>query len=217
MKNFLFLTVMSVAFASCEKDKVKGSGAVTTEQRNVSDFSAIFVSGSTNVFITQGNNFEVQVKAYSNLLPYLETKSQNGKLTIGYKSNSNIQNDNSQVFIVMPSLNSLSVSGSGNINATGNFPTVNQFNAFVSGSGNINMDTAEVDDLTITISGSGNVKSYPLRSQNAEININGSGNAEVYVSQNLNAAINGSGSVYYKGNPPTVNSKISGSGKMIPQ
>ena len=65
--------------------------------------------------------------------------------------------------------------------------------------------------------GSGNVKSFGFIVQKAEDDIKGSGDASVNVTQDLKVRINGSGSVYYQGNPPVVNSQISGSGKLIKQ
>ena len=217
MKKYLFIAILLVVFTSCKKERITGDGTITTEQRNVSDFSNVYVSGSSNVYITQGNNFDVKVKAYSNLLPYLETKTQNGILTVAYRSNSNVQNDNSEVYITMPSVTGLSTSGSGNINSTGNFVAVDHFNASVSGSGNIIMEGGLANNFKVQISGSGDVKSFGFSVLQADVSIDGSGNAEVRVSHNLKATIHGGGNIYYKGNTPIVNSQVSGSGKLMKQ
>lgn len=217
MKKFFYLVILSAAFFSCGKDKVKGSGEITTEQRVVTDFSSVSVRGSSKVHITQGDSLQVQVKAYSNLLPYLLTVSQNGRLTISYSDDANIENDNSEIFITMPEITGLTTNGSAIIDATGTFLAVDEFNTAIYGSGSITMDSAATTYFNAVISGSGDLKCYPLMAKNAQIHISGSGNVETYVSQNLSATISGSGNVYYKGNPPVVTADISGSGKMIPQ
>lgn len=217
MKRYLFILLALVTLSSCKKEKITGNGSIVTEQRNVADFYNVSVSGSSKVYITQGNNFEVKIKAYENILPHLETKVLNGTLLIGAKNNANISNDNSEVYIIMPSLNSVSVSGSASINSTGNFIGSGNFKASISGSGDITLGGGTANNFQINISGSGHVKSFGFVTQQATVNIEGSGNAEITVLQNLNATINGSGNVYYKGNPPTVDSKISGGGQVIKQ
>ncbi|MEO5648414.1 MAG: head GIN domain-containing protein [Ginsengibacter sp.] len=217
MKRYFFMLMALMALASCKKDRVSGSGEIITETRNVANFYNVSVSGSSNVFITRGDNFEVKVKAYENIIPYLETKIQDGTLLIAFKDNSNVSNDNSEIFITMPSLNSVATSGSGNITSAGEFLGSGNFKASVSGLGNISLGSGTAGNFQINISGSGNVKSFGLKAQQTVVNIEGSGNAEVTVLQNLNATINGSGNVYYKGNPATVTSRVSGSGQVIKQ
>jgi hypothetical protein len=217
MKRYFFVVMALMVLVSCKKDRVSGSGEIITETRNVANFYNVSVSSSTNVSITRGDNFEVKVKAYENIVPYLETKIQDGTLLIAFKDNSNIRNDNSEVFITMPSLNSVATSGSGNITSTGAFLGSGNFKASTSGSGNISIDGGSADNLQVNIYGSGGVKSFGFVAQQTVVNSEGSGNAEITVMQNLNATISGSGNVYYKGNPATINSKITGSGQLIKQ
>lgn len=219
MKKYFVLGVLSMSlfFVSCNKDSIKGSGSIVTEPRSVVDFYNVSVSGSTNVFITQGTNFDVKVKAYENIISFLETKVQDGTLFIGFKPNSNVSNDNSEVYITLPSLNSLAVTGSGNIDSKGSFLGSGNFKSTISGSGNIVIQGASANNYQINISGSGSVKSFGMISKQAVVSIKGSGNAELTVLQDLNATIDGSGNVYYKGTNPTVTSKITGSGQVIKQ
>ena len=81
----------------------------------------------------------------------------------------------------------------------------------------ISIDGGSADNFQVNIYASGSVKSFGFAAQQTVVNIEGSGNAEVTVLQNLNATIKGSGNVYYKGNPASINSKITGSGQVIKQ
>lgn len=217
MKRCLFFLIALAAFTSCKKERISGSGTVSTESRNVANFYNVSVNGSSKVYIVPGNSFDVKVKAYENILPFIETKIQNGSLWIGYINNANITNDNSEVYISMPLLNGVSVSGDANIDVTGNFLNSDNFTASVSGSGNIAIANGAATNYQIKISGSGNVKSFGFTAQNAIVSIDGSGNAELSVVLSLKATINGSGNVYYKGNGVAVDSKLSGSGQVIKQ
>lgn len=211
---FVLITAMASAMVSCTKDRISGSGPVSSENRNLSNFSKIYINGSTAVNITQGNDFEIEVTAYSNLLPYLETKVSNGSLTIGYKENTNIRNDNSVVNITMPMIEGLTINGSSDIEAAGNFSGSNEIIISINGSGNINFQEGSTDFLKVNIAGSGDFGGFGLTADEAEVSISGSGNVSLTVLQKLDATIRGSGNVNYKGSPTEVNTDISGSGKV---
>lgn len=214
-KYFLLLFVsLSVLFFSCKKEKVTGEGNVITETRIAENFYNVTVNGSTHIFITQGPAYEVKVKAYENIVSSLETKVQDGTLLIGFKDNKNVNNDNSEVYITMPALNSVSSNGSGNISTKGSFLGMDYFIASIAGSGQISIERGSAKNYKISISGSGDVKSYGFTTEQATMNISGSGDAELTVSKTLNATLNGSGNVYYKGNA-VVNANTTGSGKVI--
>ena len=214
MKKYLLLIIVALSafFISCKKEKVNGGGAIITEPRNVENFYNVSVSGSANVFITYGSAFDVKVKAYENILSILETKVQNGTLLIGFKTN--VNNDNSEVYITMPALSSVTTNGSGNIDTKGNFLGMDYFAATTSGTGIITIEKGNAKNYKISISGSGDVKSFGFVTDQATVSISGSGDAELSVAQKLNATLNGSGNVYYKGNP-VVDATTTGSGKVI--
>src|SRR5262249_28212776 len=129
-------TAVVISLASCDKERITGSGSVKTEQRSIAGFTKVSTSGTTNVFITQGNDFAVTVKAYENLIPYLETAVKNGTLEIHYRDNTNVTNDNSEVYVTLPVLNGTFISGSANVEADGTFNGTS-LDASISGSGNI--------------------------------------------------------------------------------
>lgn len=214
--NRLVIFCAILSLASCSKDHIKGSGSVETEQRNVSNFTSVSASGSSKVFITQGAQFKVEVRGYGNLLPYYETKVVNNELQLGFKNSVSINNDNTEVFVTMPLVNGLKISGSCDIETSGVFPQVANFDASISGSGNIDFSEGIADNCKLSISGSGNMYMLDLKSTNAETTTSGSGNTEISVATNLTVKISGSGNVYYRGNPIIV-TNISGSGEVIPK
>lgn len=213
---YLLFAVVAITFTSCSKDRVTGSGTVKTEDRQINGFTRVNTQGSTSVFITQGETFEVSVKAYENLIPYLETNVVNGTLEIRYKDNINVRNDNSEVYITMPALSGTYINGSADITTTGTF-TGTSLEASISGSGNLIFANGVYDNLKYTSSGSGNLEAFGVTLKHANISIAGSGNAETTATESLTVSIAGSGTVYYKGDPEEVNSEISGSGKVIKQ
>lgn len=214
MRLGFFCVIMS--FVSCNKDHIKGDGSVVTETRTVGTFTAIHSSGGSKVYITQGAQFNVQVKGYGNLLPYYETKVVNNQLKVGFKNNVSVRNDNTEVFITLPVLESIILSGSSEISTTGAFPAVTDFNATIAGSGSIQFSDGTAQNLRTSISGSGNIYMFGMLADNVETSTSGSGNTEVSAAGHLKVKISGSGNVYYKGTPLIV-TNISGSGAVIPK
>ena len=76
-----------------------------------------------NVQIAYGNSNSVTVEADENLLPYIETTVENGKLSIKSKKNVNLKSSSKMnVYVSMTKINSLQLSGSGNINGSEHLP-----------------------------------------------------------------------------------------------
>lgn len=207
------LAAFTAACASCEKDTITGNGSIQTQERDVSAFNRVATQGSTVIHIVQGTVFEVKVKGYANLLPYLKTIVNNGTLSVHYEDTRSVRNDNSEVFITMPALTGLSSQGSGDIYVAGAFN--NNLDAAISGSANIVVEKGSADHFTLQSFGSGNFKSFGFTATAADITIAGSGDTEIGIVQQLKAKIRGSGNIYYKGDPAAVEIDISGSGKVI--
>lgn len=212
---FVAMTAI-LAISSCTKERIRGSGPVTTETRNVAGFTAVSVAGSTNVYITQGAVFKVEVKGYSNLLPHFETKLLNNTLQLGFKRDVNVKNDNTDVYITMPALTGLSISGSGNISTTGAFNGNTDFNTRIDGSGNIHFSSGTIQNFYSTIAGSGSIYAIGMIADKADINTSGSGNTEITATSQLKVRIDGSGNVYYRGTP-VISTTITGSGAVLPK
>jgi Putative auto-transporter adhesin, head GIN domain len=207
------IILSTLSIASCTKDRITGNGTITTQQRSLSNFAKVKLDGASDVFIKQGSTYSVEVKAYSNLLPFIETNVTGDVLIIKNRSNTILRNDNTQVFITMPVLNGLFVNGAGNINTSGNFAANTTFTIDVSGAGDIYFAEGSTDNFYATISGTGDVNAFGLNSKNAIVKVSGVGHLELSVSDNLNVTISGVGDVGYKGNPAIIK-QITGIGKL---
>lgn len=191
MKQILKALILIIPFLSCEKEVIVGSGSISTEQRSLANFTKIEVQGRTAVTVQYGTNFKVEVKAYQNLLPVLETKLVGDALQIGYKSNVSVTNDKSEVIVTMPFLTRFSTMGDSEIK-------------ILSGAAN---------DFEALITGSSRLNAFGFTAKNVKINIEGNGFASISVVDRLKVNITGSGTVYYKGNP-LVTSIITGTGRV---
>jgi len=216
MKTLILFALSSLLLISCSKDRLTASGDKTTETRELRDFSGVKSSGANDVHITYGEEFKVTLKGSDNLVPYFKTEVVGNTLHLGYER-VNVRRDDIEVFVTLPEIQYVSVSGSGSVDIYGSFPEVEFFDVAISGSGEVEIeDPFEANESVIKISGSGEADLERLTANHAEINISGSGDAKLRVAETLKARISGSGKIYYKGNPQ-VDSHISGSGKVIKQ
>ena len=209
----IFLLAGILVLASCNKERIKGSGSITTDTRSISNFNKVSVSGSTTVHITNGNAFSVQVKGYSNLLPYFETQLNGSTLELHYRNGVNVSNNNIEVLITMPEITSLQSSGSTTADIKGPF-NCDALSVNISGSGDVLIEGAVANQFKLSVSGSSDLKAFGMVALRADLDISGNGKAEVSVTSHLKVDISGSAVVYYKGTP-TIESDISGSGKLI--
>ncbi|MGC4102676.1 head GIN domain-containing protein [Ferruginibacter sp.] len=236
MKNIVVLAavLMSIfSFSSCRK--VVGEGPVQTEDRIVNNFTGISTSISGKIYFKQSATYRVQLAAQQNILDVIETYRSGNVLIIKFRNDVNVRSHSDIVVnISAPSLESLNLSGSADVNVTGDLSS-NDFNATLSGSGNLTIDSMKLtNQLSAAVSGSGFIKLFSgnaktvntavsgsgyidlsaVNADNGIAKISGSGTTKVKVQQTLDASISGSGDIYYFGNP-TVTTHISGSGKVI--
>ena len=230
---FAFISVKSFAQ---KWETIKGNGQVKTETRQVTTFSSLASLGSMNVEISYGSSNSITIEADENLLPYIETTVEGGKLTIKPKKNVNLRSSVKMiVHVSMTKISSLQLSGSGNMNGEGSFTNDDKTDVSVSGSGNLNLNFDSFKDLDIAvsgsgnitlkgnatdnlsahISGSGNIDCSGIRSNDVDAKISGSGNVKVYAQNSIDAKISGSGNVFYKGDAQKISSKVAGSGKVL--
>ena len=191
--------------------KIKGSGNIISENRELTNFSSINLIGGIDVNIKFSDKYNCTVVSDENLIPYIKTEVVNNNLQISINKNySSIEGI--EVNVNAPEYDEVSISGSGDINII-DFKNDN-LSLNISGSGDITAN-GEVQTLIAKISGSGDIISAELISKSATITINGSGEAKIWASDSISAQINGSGNIEYYGNPINVKSKINGSGDII--
>jgi hypothetical protein len=240
-RNYLISVVLVLAlstlacgvnFNSFGINTVRGSGTVVTEERPVSAFTRIELSGIGNLVIEVGSEETLDIEAEDNLLEYFETRVRGDTLEIGSREGENLQPTEPIIYnLTVKTLDSISVSGLGNvhlpeyevdrfsidISGAGDVNLeglhAEQLDVSVSGLGSVGIDAGEVSSQTIDISGSGDYNAPQLESRTADVQVSGLGSAELWVTQDLRVIISGSGSVSYAGDPD-VYSDISGLGSL---
>ena len=190
-----------------------------TVERNCSTFTAIENKTPCNVFYKQGETVKVSIVAPQEQADKINTSVENGVLVIEMEDNTFIKDTkNVKINVESPSLESVSVAGSGNITAQSPIITSGKdLSVSVKGSGIVKTKKVECNEITANVSGSGNVEIGELQASSAQVEVNGSGNVEyngMKISKKLEATINGSGNVAINGKVDVVNVEVRGSGNL---
>jgi hypothetical protein len=206
------LLVRDVPPGSSSSSGVQGSGVAVTSTRALANFSGIDLAGSNNVTVVAGARQSVVVHADTNLLSHVTTQVKAGKLIIG-DVGSFAAKSPMYVEVSVPALAALDLTGNGNITVTG--ISASQLTVTLPGSGNIDA-SGSVTRLNVSIDGSGTAQFRGLTARNVDAVVSGSGTIFVTATQSLDAKVPGSGTILYSGNPPQVTTSITGSGTVTP-
>jgi hypothetical protein len=188
-----------------------GSGNLRTENRTVSGFTAVQLSGIGDVQVQQGGSDSLAVSAEDNLLPLLTSDVVDNVLRLGVKDGTRIDNRQLITFqVTVRQLTGLDVAGSGSQKAT-NVKT-SSLQVRVTGSGSVTA-AGTADSQDVTMSGSGVYNGSGLTTMTTKVSSTGSGSADVAVRDRLEVSITGSGTVSYSGSPQVTQS-VTGSGSL---
>ena len=197
--------------SSSQGDTSHETGGVTSEARDVSGFNEVELKGVGNLSLEQTGSESLTVEAEEDVLPKIRTEVENKRLIISPERNTSINTTKPINYkLTVKDLNTLEVSGSGNVEAED--INTDELAVTIGGAGDVEI-RGSADSQEIEISGSGEYKAGDLESKEATIDVRGSGLATVNVSDELEAEVSGSGSVEYIGDP-TINQDVSGAGEV---
>ena len=197
--------------SSSQGDTSNETGGVTSEARDVSGFNEVELKGVGNLSLEQTGSESLTVEAEEDVLPKIRTEVENKRLIISPERNTSINTNKPINYkLTVKDLNTLEVSGSGNVEAED--INTDELAVTIGGAGDVEI-RGSADSQEIEISGSGEYKAGDLESKEATIDVRGSGLATVNVSDELEAEVSGSGSVEYIGDP-MVQQEVSGAGEV---
>ncbi|MEM7019192.1 MAG: head GIN domain-containing protein [Pseudomonadota bacterium] len=186
---FGLLTACSIGWG----DSIKGSGNVTTESRDVSDFYIVAFSTLGQVKISTTGQETLSIKAEDNLLPHLKSRIDDGVLYLETENNVNIKPTKPIEFTLgVKELIGLKLSGAGSIKA----------------------DSMQGTDLSVRLSGKGSLQVSSMQGTNIATKLSGEGNINLAGIQgsDMSAKLSGVGSMTVAGQVDKLNLKLSGAG-----
>ena len=217
MKRFVTFTLIALTTllaTSCRKATLRGHGNIESETRDLSTFSAIVASGSTDIEVFPSSENKVIVTGYANLVPIYRTEVRGNTLYLDFGPEYwNVMNNNIKITLYTTDMNAVRLSGSGKVHIHEGL-AANTMEIDISGSGDVTVEDNEFDTFQCKVSGSGAVNARYAVCDEVYAEISGSGDLDITVNELLEAKISGSGSIDYWGTPEVVNTDISGSGKV---
>jgi len=231
MKAFTFLSVFSFyflvftpAFAQLLQ---RGNGTVTTEKRPVDAFDAIRSEKGIDLYITQGNAYNLQIEADENLLEHITTQVRNGVLEISHTGNF-IKSKGLKAYVTVKTLQSVEISGGADV-YTQNTLKANELTCIARGGSDLKMDL-DVNKLTLdlrsgsdaSLSGRANtfraeahggsdISAKALQTENCHIKAHGGSDASVHSTKEIAIEASGGSDVSYTGGAKVTSLSASGS------
>lgn len=229
------LVVAGAAWFGVSYGLTRDAGPVVSENRNLSTFTKVDISGRGTLVITQGDVPALSIEAQQTALDRLETSVSGDTLRIQQRAHwfdfgVFLGRAPITYHVTVPHLRAIKLSGAVAVQGGGPFDA-DQFVIECSGSSEVNLavrasnlrvNTSGSSDITLTgqvdtaafdSSGSTNILARGLTSRIATIDCSGSSDIEVNASERLNVDASGSSTVRHLGDP-ILNTNISGSGEV---
>lgn len=149
-----------IGWTDTSEKRTVDAGPAASQGFDLTGFTGVKVTGPDDVMIRRGENFSIVARGPQAVIDELEIERDGDMLSIGRK-NSNLRftggEDAVTVTVVMPALNALRLTGSGEIDA----------------------DAVDGDAVEAILTGSGDLKVAALNGKTAKLRITGSGDLKV--------------------------------------
>lgn len=156
MKKILAIGVLisTLVLSACYGPCTTGAGSIITEVRDITGFTGVRNDGDFEVYVTQSEEYSVEVVAYENLIPIIETYISGNSLVVQMKNNSCYKSGPPiEVYVFLPEVDHLELNGSGKLIAYNADSEV--LECINNGSGYLSLDTVSANEFYLSNSGSG--------------------------------------------------------------
>ena len=210
----------------------EGGTAIGEAAKNPGEFQGVTLAGPDNIIFTTGAEYSIRAEGDEDALEQLRYKVTDGQIKVG-RENENLLSSSDKaatIYITAPSLNSIKLAGSGDIDAdkiagdtaaltlagSGNIKIADlqttSLDTKIAGSGDI-LVSGSAKTTKISIAGSGDISGAALRKESASIKIAGSGNVALSSDGTVDSTILGSGNIRIHGDA-TCKTNAMGSGEV---
>jgi hypothetical protein len=178
-KFLWLLAALPVVMSACHNilgKRVRGNGNIRTEDRSVSDFKNVEVSGAAKVLVSQGDHSSVRLEGDENLLGYMEVSQEGDRVIIRERHGFHLVPTNDiKVYVSTKVYNHIKGSGAVDIIGQSKISNPEDLALSVSGAGDIKMDV-DAPRLSADVSGSGSVD-LKGQTKDVDLDLTGAGHA----------------------------------------
>lgn len=211
MNRITITLIVAVAiFTGCSRSGIRGDGVAKTEDRSISDFSKVEVTGAYQIKWSSGKP-ALNISTDQNLLPLIETVVSGDTLRIESKQD---LSPTKGITIILSSASLAGVRLTGANSFTGSQITGHDLRLEATGASAISVD-GSVTNLEANLTGASHLDAKSLQAQIATVALVGTSEANVTVSDTLKGSVTGVGLLTYSGNPKSVQKNINGPGIIL--
>lgn len=170
-------------------------GPEDTRSFDLSGFTGITVNGSSDLTVTQGENYSVTVRANEEVFEYLNYEVVDGTLLLKNKDSVQIVAKTFEVYITLPCLEKLLVNGAADAEIY-NYQSDKNLDVMVNGAGDFEVKSIQVPSLTFTVNGAGDIEADDLNVENLTVSVNGAGDVDLSgKAHTANLSVSGAGDI----------------------
>jgi hypothetical protein len=226
--KYLLATLTIVLLTtSLQAQKWDKDGNTSKEERTVSSFTKVSLTGGIDLTIAQGNSKTISVEASANAIDNLITEVKNGQLKIYFDKNVR-RVKKAHVFITVNNLEKISANGGSDIESKGKLK-FDELAIHSSGGSDIELDlevkyldchtsggsdvelAGSAETLELHASGGSDFDGFNFKTRDAKVSASGGSDSNVYASESIEVSASGASDVNFKGNPKKTKLKSSGS------
>jgi len=210
MNRITILLIAAVtALTGCSQIGIKGDGVINAEDRPVSGFSKVEITGGYQVKWTSGKP-ALNISADENLLPLIRTVVNGDTLQI----DSQVELAPTKgITIILSSPSLADVNLTGGIDFKASQVSGPGLRLEATGASDFTVD-GSVTNLDVNLTGASRLNAKSLQTQTATLTLVGASDADVTVTDTLKASVTGAGLLTYSGNPKSVEKNITGAGRI---
>jgi hypothetical protein len=204
-----------------------GSGNLETEEYDSANFTRIEISSAFEFEVKQSSSYSINVTADDNVIDYVQVSRDGQTLKIGLGRVSILGPVTLRASVTIPQLHGLTVSGASHGTVSG-FSSTEDLDITVSGASRVTGDitagnvqfgisgasTVQLEgsgnDIDANVSGASHFNLEAFTVNNADVNFSGASAGTVNLNGRLDANVSGASTLWYIGEPTTVDSNISG-------
>ena len=219
--------VLLAVFGVFGKFIITGSGNLTTEDFNLSDFTKVEAHSGFQLELVESSTFSVEVTADDNVMDYIDVSKSGDTLKIKPQWNRSFHSVTLRAKITMPDLYEIQLSGGSRASISG-FSSSHDLSVGLSGGSSVTGDitagdadfdlsggsqvalSGSADNLDVNGSGDSQLELESFTVNNADVNLSGGGRATVNVNGTLDVNLSGGSKVIYIGEPTMGDIDLSG-------
>lgn len=225
MKNTILLSFAVILFSSIlfntvsAQEKINGSGDISKQEKQVSEFSAVEINGAQDAVLMNGENFGVVVETNANIQDRVALTINNGTLKFDMKNVDRY--DIFKLYVTAPNFEKITVSGASNVKSDGILKG-EKLRVYASGASHIALSTdyttieskasgssdiilnGQANTHIINASGASDVNANGLETEVTVVNASGASTCFVNAISSLTYTVSGASDVKYTNKPETL-------------